>query len=97
LTSFDQQAAGFETTAANQPPGTSTNNLVRLNAQAASLLDILEGADMPPTAQAVAAARELATSAAPMLAAWRRFKTTDLDAINAKLKAAGLTPLEIAR
>jgi photosystem II stability/assembly factor-like uncharacterized protein len=97
LTAFEEQAGAFETTPANQPPASPANNLVRLSAQAASLLDIFEGADMPPTAQAVAAAREVAAAAAPALAAWSRFKTTDLASLNAKLKAAGLTPLEIAR
>lgn len=97
LTSFDEQAAGFETTPPNPPAGGTSNNLVRLSAQAASLLDIFEGADMPPTRQAVAAAREVAAGAVPALAAWSRFKTTDLASLNAKLKAAGLTPLEIAR
>jgi photosystem II stability/assembly factor-like uncharacterized protein len=97
MTSFEQKAATFETTPPNQPAGSSANNLVRLSGQAASLLDIFEGADMPPTAQAVAAAREVAARAGPALAAWRSFTTTDLSALNAKLKAAGLTPLEIAR
>ena len=97
LTSFDDQAAAFETTPPNPPESASSNNLVRLSAQAASLLDIFEGADMPPTRQAVAAAREIAASAGPALAAWSRFKTADLVSLNAKLKAAGLTPLEIVR
>ncbi|MEO7502463.1 MAG: hypothetical protein ABIW94_07480, partial [Gemmatimonadaceae bacterium] len=97
LTSFDEQAAGFETTPPNPPAGGTSNNLVRLSGQAASLLDIFEGADMPPTRQAVAAAREVAAGAVPALAAWSRFKTTDLASLNAKLRAAGLTPLEIAR
>jgi hypothetical protein len=70
---------------------------VRLSGQAASLLDNFESADMPPTAQAIAAARDVSANASTALAAWGRFKTTDLAAVNARLKAAGLTVLEIAK
>jgi hypothetical protein len=52
---------------------------------------------MPPTAQGIAAANDLATQSTSILAAWTRFRATDLTSINAKLKAAGLTPLEIRR
>jgi hypothetical protein len=85
LNALDSLAAAFET----------TNSLTRLNSSAASLVDLFESADMPPTAQGIAAATELANQAPPILAAWTRFRSTDLTAINAKLKAAGLTPLEI--
>ena len=97
LTSFDQQAAGFESSVPNAPAGAPMNNLVRISGQAASLLDNFESADMPPTAQAVAAARDVAAAADAALSAWGRFKTTDLTAVNARLKAAGLTTLEIAK
>jgi hypothetical protein len=97
LTSFDQQAAGFESATPNATAGSPMNNLVRINGQAASLLDNFESADMPPTAQAVAAARDVSASAASALEAWGRFRTTDLAAVNARLKAAGLTTIEISK
>jgi hypothetical protein len=97
LTSFDQQAAAFETSSQNPASASPSNNLVRLSGQAASLLDNFESADMPPTAQAIAAARDVSANASTALAAWGRFKTTDLAAVNARLKAAGLTVLEIAK
>jgi hypothetical protein len=87
LNALDSSATSFET----------TNNLARLNSQAASLVDLFESADMPPTAQGIAAANDLATQSTGILAAWTRFRATDLTSINAKLKAAGLTPLEIRR
>ena len=62
------------------------NNLVRLSGQAASLLDVFEGADMPPTAQAVRAAQEVAANAAKAIAAYERFKVTDLAEINRKIE-----------
>jgi hypothetical protein len=97
LTSFDQQAAGFESSIPNAPAGAPMNNLVRISSQAASLLDNFESADMPPTAQAIAAARNVSSAADAALSAWGRFKSTDLAAVNARLKAAGLTTLEIAK
>ena len=97
LTSFEQQAAAFESLTPNAPAGVPVNNLVRLSGQAASLLDNFESADMPPTAQAVAAAREVDANAETALAAWTRFKAADLAAVNARLKTAGLTILEIAK
>jgi len=97
LTAFDQQAAAFETSSQNAPPGAPMNNLVRLSGQAASLLDTFEGADMPPTAQAVRAAQEVSASAAKAMAAYERFRVTDLGEINQKLKAAGLTTIEIIK
>ena len=97
LTAFDQQAAGYESSTPNASAGSPMNNLVRISGQAASLLDNFESADMPPTAQAVAAARDVAAVAESALAAWRRFKTTDLAAVNARLKSAGLTIIEIAK
>ncbi len=97
LTAFDQQAAAFETSSQNAAPASPSTNLVRLSGQAVTLLDNLESADMPPTAQTIATAGEVSAKASSALAAWGRFKTTDLAAINARLKAAGLTPLEIAK
>jgi photosystem II stability/assembly factor-like uncharacterized protein len=75
----------------------TATNIVQINSRAASLLDIFESADMPPTAQAVAAANDIAAQATAAKDAWNRFRTTDIPAMNAKLKAAGLTPLEIRK
>ncbi len=97
LTAFDQQAATFETSSQNAAPGAPMNNLVRLSSQAASLLDAFESADMPPTEQAIKAAQEVAANAARAMAAWDRFKVTDLGEMNQKLKAAGLTTIEIIK
>jgi photosystem II stability/assembly factor-like uncharacterized protein len=97
LASFDLAAAAFESSTPNAPAGAPMNNLVRISGQAASLLDNFESADMPPTAQAVAAAHDVSATADAALTAWRRFTTTDLAAVNARLKAAGLTTIEIAK
>jgi hypothetical protein len=96
LTSIEQQAAEFDNPSA-AAAATSSNSLVRLNSQAASLLDRFESADMPPSTQSVAAAREVSATATRVLAAYGRFRKTDLTTINNKLRAAGLTPIEIGR
>jgi hypothetical protein len=54
-------------------------------------MNILQGADVKPTAvqlQAVSTARSAASRA---MARWTTIKTADLVALNARLKAAGLT------
>ena len=56
---------------------------------------VLQSADVPPTAvqlKAIANARAAGTVA---MAKWTALKTVDLPALNAKLKAAGLTAVEI--
>jgi photosystem II stability/assembly factor-like uncharacterized protein len=61
----------------------------------AGVMNILQGADVQPTAiqlKAIAAAR---TAASGVMAKWTALETVDLPAINAKLKAAGLAPLTI--
>ena len=60
---------------------------------AREVMDSLQGADVPPTTvqlNAIAAARATATKA---MARWSTIKSTDVPALNAKLKAAGLAPL----
>jgi hypothetical protein len=93
INDLDQLAAVFESTAA---PG-SASNLARLSSQAVSLLGDFEGADMPPTAQAIAAARSVASSFAAALAAWEKVRDTDIPALNVRLKTGHLTPIDIRR
>jgi photosystem II stability/assembly factor-like uncharacterized protein len=53
-------------------------NLVRLNGELAGLLDAVEGADMDPTTQIVAAAGDLERSLASVLAKWSEIQRTRL-------------------
>jgi photosystem II stability/assembly factor-like uncharacterized protein len=93
INDLDQRAAVFESTAA---PG-SASNLARLSSHAVSLLGDFEGADMPPTAQAIAAARSVASSFAAALAAWEKVRDTDIPALNVRLKTGHVTPIDIRR
>ena len=58
-----------------------------------SVMNSLQGADVTPTTvqiNAIAAAR---AKAAKVMAQWTALETTDLAAVNAKLKAAGVETL----
>ncbi|MDB4869750.1 MAG: glycosyl hydrolase repeat-containing protein [Gemmatimonadales bacterium] len=60
-------------------PRTGTGqSLVRLNGELAGVLDAVEGADMDPTTQTVAAAADLERSLAAVLAQWSEIQRTRL-------------------
>jgi photosystem II stability/assembly factor-like uncharacterized protein len=60
------------------PRAGTGENLVRLNGELAGILDTVEGADMDPTTQTVAAAGDLERSLASVLARWSEIKRTRL-------------------
>jgi photosystem II stability/assembly factor-like uncharacterized protein len=59
----------------------------------AAVMNSLQGADVKATAVQLRAVSTARTAASAALAKWTAFQTTDLAALNAKLKAAGLSPL----
>jgi hypothetical protein len=64
-------------------------------ARLGSVMNLLQAADVPPTAvqlEAIANARAAGTSA---MARWSAIKTVDVPALNAKLKTAGIEALTI--
>jgi photosystem II stability/assembly factor-like uncharacterized protein len=97
ITELDQKAAVLDGSTTPTTPGATTNNFPRLVGNAASLLDNFESADMAPTAQAVQAAGDVAARSAAAFSAWDRLKTTDLPALNSRLKTSGLTAIDIAK
>jgi hypothetical protein len=60
------------------PRNGTAENLVRLNGELAGILDTVEGADMDPTAQTIAAAADLERSLASVLARWSEIQRTRL-------------------
>jgi hypothetical protein len=62
----------------------------KLNNSFASVFNILESADMPPTTQAVNAVPVLQMSFKQLLEKWSSIKTVDLSKLNAELKKAGV-------
>jgi hypothetical protein len=65
-----------------------------LSGAVGDLLIAVDGADAAPTSEARDGFAKLSPMADDMLAEWERFITTDLSALNAKLSAAGLKPIE---
>ena len=55
----------------------------------------MQNADVPPTANQIAAASTAKTNAAAVMARWKALKTTGLASVNAKLKAAGQSPITV--
>ena len=60
-----------------------------------TVLDLLEEADAAPTTQALAAAARVERDFASIMARWDTARTTELTALNAKLRSAGLEPVVI--
>ncbi|HMC77396.1 MAG TPA: hypothetical protein VKH34_09690 [Vicinamibacterales bacterium] len=76
-------------------PSVSAPTLSSAAAGLSGVMNVLQSADVQPTAvqlKAIAAARAAGTAA---MARWTAIKAIDLPALNAKLKAAGLTPLAL--
>jgi hypothetical protein len=63
-------------------------NLTRLNNGFSAMLDHLQDADLAPTEPMVTAATELQKVLTKLMADWDQFKTKDVAAINAQLRAA---------
>ena len=60
------------------PRAGAAENLVRLNGELTRVLGTVEGADMDPTTQVVAAAADLERSLASVLAKWSEIQRTRL-------------------
>jgi len=74
LVALDSALASIE----SGPRRGSAESLVRLNEELAGILDTVEGADMDPTAQVIAAASELERSLATVLDRWTEIHRTRL-------------------
>jgi photosystem II stability/assembly factor-like uncharacterized protein len=74
------------------PPG----SLSAASAGLAGVMNLLQGADVRPTAVQLAAITNARTTAAATIAKWTTIKTVDVVAANATLKAAGLPSLATA-
>ena len=59
------------------------------------LLGVMQGADVAPTTQAVAAANDRRQALATLLDRWRALKDHDLVSLNAQLKQAGLQEITV--
>lgn len=74
LTALDTALAAIESAPGNR----SAESLVRLNGELADVLDTVEGADMDPTAQAIAAAADLERALSSVIGRWSDIQRTRL-------------------
>lgn len=72
------------------PAGGEDFSFSSLNRSFSSIYNILHDTDMPPTTQAIAAAKEAQTGFNQLNTKWKMWKEKDLIALNAQLKQAGL-------
>jgi hypothetical protein len=61
-----------------------------------SMMELLEEADAEPTTQALAAVRGTQRDFDALVARWNALRTTDLTALNAKLRAAGQRDVSVS-
>jgi hypothetical protein len=83
------RATGPAAAAANEatPPDSFAGAIAGLT----SVVNILQGADVKPTAVQLEAVSRARSAASRAMARWTSIKTLDLVALNTKLKAAGLS------
>ena len=67
-----------------------------INGELLSMMELLEEADAEPTTQALAAVRGTQRDFDALVARWNALRTTDLTALNAKLRAAGQRDVSIS-
>ena len=61
-----------------------------MNGELLGLMALVEGADVAPTTQAVAASEQVQRSLAGVLSRWSELKAKDVNALNEQLVKAGL-------
>jgi hypothetical protein len=94
---LDAAAAALEGGRAGRGRRTgSEDNLARANADFATLLDVVEGADARPTAATVSAIEGTSQALASLLARWNEIQTRDIPELNRKLQSAKLPVLDLS-
>ena len=94
---LDAAAAALEGVRAGRGRRTgSEDNLARANADLATLLEVVEGADARPTAATVSAVDGAGKSLAALLARWNEIQARDIPELNRKLQAAQLPVIELS-
>jgi hypothetical protein len=77
------------------PGGGQQPTTAGISASLTSLISLLQGADVAPTTQLVAAVTERQHVLATIRTRWNALKTVDLAAVNAPLKKAGLPAITV--
>ena len=77
-------------------PAAPPDSLNGASAALSGVMNILQGADVPPTTVQLNAIADARATASKAMARWDAIKAVDLPALNAKLKAAGLPAIALA-
>ena len=91
LASLEGRGGGFGAAAGGD------DGLAQLNGQLGQLYGIVQGADVAPTTQAADAIAERRQALERVLARWEQVRARDVEAVNVKLRAAGMAALEVGR
>jgi hypothetical protein len=67
-----------------------------INGELLSMMALLEAADAEPTTQALAAVHGTQRDFDALVARWNALRTTELGALNAKLRAAGQQAVSVS-
>ena len=73
-----------------------TDTLAGLNSSLTTVYEIVDSADAAPTSQVGATLAGLQPSLSSLLARWNEIRSRDLDALNEKLRAANLPPIDLS-
>jgi len=99
ITALDTKAAQFEGAGGGSRAGggagraSGAPTLSRVNGELLGLMALVEGADVAPTTQAVAASEQVKRTLEQVLARWSEIKEKDIKTLNEQLVKAGLPAL----
>jgi hypothetical protein len=76
-----------------RPSGTPQPTMARVQGELGSILETLQGADAPPTTQAVSAATVAMQELSTLMERWNTLRSKDVKMLNERLQQAKLPPL----
>jgi hypothetical protein len=86
----DTQLASFVT----RDAASKEENFEKVNGELATIFNILQETDEPPTSQLIMASEEAMNAVSPLMNKWINFKKTQLLSLNEQLKSSGLPVLK---
>src|SRR5262249_52940656 len=101
LSDLDKKAAALEGSergrGARFAPGPREPTLMRLAGDMQHLMDVLQGADAPPTTQTISGVELTRKAFAEALERWKDLKDREVNAVSDMLKKADVAPLTSPR
>ncbi len=95
IAALDAKLSALEGRGGGFGRGGGEHTLAQLNGALATICDAIDSADAAPTSQAVTAFAEVQRALAQQLAAWDEMKSRDVEALNGKLRQAGLPEVKL--